>query len=262
MPVSPAGVDSVLAVRDLGVELGGLPVLRKVSFSVGVGEAVALLGGNGSGKTTLVRALMGLTPVAHGEVEIFGRPRRGFRGWHRIGYVPQKSTASLSGAKVHEVVATGRLSRRRPFQPATRQDRKAVTAALVAVGLDDRASDEMAHLSGGQQQRVLIARALAGEPELLLLDEPTAGVDLEHQQVLASLLNRMIESGTSVLVVLHEVASLSPLIDRALVLREGRIVHDGALGVWADPPGVGHEHEQASHEQGLLDGTVERRWRS
>jgi zinc transport system ATP-binding protein len=256
VPMTP----DVLAANDLSVELGGLPVLRGISFRLGAGEALALLGGNGSGKTTLVRTLMGLIPVTRGEVDLFGTPLRRFRHWSRIGYVPQKSTASLSGAKVKEVVASGRLAHRTPFLPASRQDRQSVQDALAAVDLADRAGAEMAHLSGGQQQRVLIARALAGQPDLLVLDEPTAGVDLEHQEVLATLLEKLIADGTSVLVVLHEVAALAPLIDRALVLRDGRVIHDGALGTLGLGHRHGHEHEHPLHEHPLhhrvlLDGT-------
>jgi len=252
----------VLSATDLSVSLGGLPVLRGLTFGLGTGEAMALLGGNGSGKTTLVRSVMGLVPVTRGEVTLFGTPLRRFRDWSRIGYVPQASTTGLSGAKVKEVVASGRLAHRVPFVPASRRDRQAVADALDAVDLADRASDEMAHLSGGQQQRVLIARALAGQPDLLVLDEPIAGVDLEHQEVLATLLSRLVDSGTSVLVVLHEVAALAPLIGRALVLREGRVVHDGALGLLARGHRSGHEHEHPSHDRHLLDGTVEKSWRS
>jgi zinc transport system ATP-binding protein len=176
--------------------------------------------------------------------------------------VPQASTTGLSGAKVKEVVASGRLAHRVPFVPASRRDRQAVAEALDAVDLTERTSDEMAHLSGGQQQRVLIARALAGQPDLLVLDEPIAGVDLEHQQVLATLLSRLVDSGTSVLVVLHEVAALAPLIGRALVLREGRVVHDGPLGLLAHGHRSGHEHEHPSRDRHLLQGTVDQPWRS
>jgi zinc transport system ATP-binding protein len=205
---------------------------------------------------------VGLAATTRGDVELFGTPLSRFRGWSRIGYVPQRSTVSLSGAKVNEVVASGRLAHRKPFLPAGRQDRQAVRDALGAVGLDHRASDEMAHLSGGQQQRVLIARALAGQPELLVLDEPTAGVDLEHQEVLATLLGGLVDSGTAVLVVLHEIAALAPLLSRALVLRDGRVVHDGPLDVLIDGHRTGHEHEHPPGERRLLDGAVERPWTS
>jgi len=235
-----------------------------VSLVLRTGEAMALLGGNGSGKTTLVRSLVGLTPLARGQVELFGTPLKAFRSWSRIGYVPQRSTASLSGAKVKEVVASGRLAHRTPFLPARRSDRAAVSEALAAVDLVGRAGDELAHLSGGQQQRVLIARALATQPDLLVLDEPTAGVDLEHQEVLARLLELLVDSGTAVLVVLHEVGALAPLISRALVLRDGRVVHDGALSTLGPGPRPGHEyeHEHPGDPRRLLDEAVERTWRS
>lgn len=257
---SPA-TSAVLVAEDLSVELGGLPVLRGVGFELRTGEAVALLGGNGSGKTTLVRSLMGLTPAQRGSIRLFGTPLQSFRSWSRVGYVPQKSTASLRGAKVKEVVASGRLAHRTPFLPARAADRQAVSAALRAVDLADRATEEMALLSGGQQQRALIARALAGEPDLLILDEPTAGVDLEHQRVLASLLGQLIQTGTAVLVVLHEIGVLAPLIRRAILLREGRVTHDGPLGALAESrhlASTGHEHESLPGADGLLNGAVER----
>jgi zinc transport system ATP-binding protein len=250
----------VLAAEDLTVELGGLPVLRGVGLTVGSGEAVTLLGGNGSGKSTLVRALLGLTPHQRGSVRLFGTELSRFSSWKRVGYVPQRSTAALSNALVREVVAAGRLSHRRPFVPPRRTDRTAIGEALATVGMADRSGDELRRLSGGQQQRVLIARALAGEPDLLVLDEPNAGVDLEHQQILAQVLTTLIAGGVAVLLVLHEVGPLAGLIDRAVVLREGRVVHDGPLGQL----GQGHHHHghhaddlgSAALDGTLLDGTL------
>lgn len=220
---------ALLAADDLRVELGSQPVLRGVSLRVHPGETVALLGPNGSGKSTLVRTLLGLIPARHGAVRLFGTDLRQFRDWSRIGYVPQRSTVNLTRAKVSEVVGSGRLGHRRPFLPPRRADRAAVRDALQVVGLADRAGTEMQHLSGGQQQRVLIARALAAEPDLLVLDEPTAGVDLEHQQILADVLTGLLRRGMAILVVLHEVGPLTPLVSRAVVLRDGRVVHDGPL---------------------------------
>ena len=239
--------DTVLAAADLTVERGGLPVLRGVSISIRTGEAVALLGGNGSGKSTLVRALLGLLPHRGGTVTLFGSPLHDFRDWARIGYVPQRSLATLGGSKVKEVVAAGRLARRRLFRPLSRADRDAVHNAIALVGLSEQRDADVARLSGGQQQRVLVARALAGEPDLLVLDEPTSGVDLEHQRVLAEVLARLLAAGTSVLVVLHEVGPLASLIDRAVVLSDGRIVHDGPLGDLGQHRHAmgGHQHDHA-----------------
>ena len=258
----------MLAANELTVERGGLPVLRGIDISVRTGEAVALMGGNGSGKSTLVRTLLGLLPYQRGTVTLFGAPLRDFRDWSRIGYVPQRSVAQLAGSKVKEVVAAGRLARRRPFRPLSRADRDAVHNAITLVGLSDRLNSDIAGLSGGQQQRVLVARALAGEPDLLVLDEPTSGVDLEHQRVLAELLGGLLAAGTSVLVVLHEVGPLGGLIDRAVVLSDGRVVHDGPLGdLGQHHRSLGshqhHDHGQQvgdDHDQGaetLLGGAVE-----
>ena len=150
------------------------------------------MGANGSGKSTLVRALTGLLPLTAGSLELFGTPFDEFTDWRRIGFVPQRVGAG-SGvpASVWEVVASGRLTRRRLLRPLSKADRRAIDEALAVVGLADRARDGVSQLSGGQQQRTLIARALAGEPELFFLDEPTAGVDLPNQLTLATSLSRL-----------------------------------------------------------------------
>jgi zinc transport system ATP-binding protein len=257
---------TVLAADDLTVELGGLPVLRGVSISVRAGEAVALMGGNGSGKSTLVRTLLGLLSHQRGAVRLFGSRLSGFREWWRVGYVPQGSPALLSGSKVKEIVAAGRLARRRPLRPLTHHDRAAVRDAIALVGLSEQLNADIAGLSAGQQQRVLVARALAGNPDLLVLDEPTSGVDLEHQRALAELLAGLLSAGKSVLIVLHDVGPFGRLIDRAVVLSDGRVAHDGALGDLGQHPRFGghvhHEGRLAGHDHGgdsdgLLGGTVE-----
>ena len=178
------------------VAYDGRPVLRDVSLRVEAGEVVAILGANGSGKSTLVRALLGLVPLTAGRVTLFGTPLAKFRQWRRIGYVPQRVGAG-SGvpATVGEVVASGRLAGRGVLRPAGAADRAAVTAALEAVGLADRVHDPVSTLSGGQQQRTLIARALAGRPELLVLDEPTAGVDAASQDAFADALRGFVAAG-------------------------------------------------------------------
>ena len=255
-PLGPPKKQIVLAAEDLSVELGGLPVLRGITVSVRAGEAVALLGGNGSGKSTLVRSLLGLVPVQRGTVELFGTPRPAFRDWWRIGYMPQRSAAGLSGAKVKEVVAAGRLSRRSPFTPPRPDDRAAVARALATVGLTERAGDRLSELSGGQQQRVLLARALAGQPELLVLDEPTAGVDLASQTALTETLTELVGGGTALVVVLHEVGWLAGLVERGVVLREGRIAYDGPLDGLGRS--VEHRHHPEVLEPGWLDGAIER----
>ncbi|MBU7599066.1 metal ABC transporter ATP-binding protein [Streptomyces sp. P38-E01] len=213
----------VMALRGVCAALGARPVLRGIDLEVVGGEVVALLGANGSGKSTTVRAAVGQVPLTGGELELFGKPLRRFRQWRRVGYVPQRSTATAGvPATVREVVSAGRLARR-GLRPLGRADRTAVARALDLVGLADRAGDSVDELSGGQHQRVLIARALAGEPELLIMDEPLAGVDLASQQILADALSEEVSRGSSVLLVLHELGPLAPVIDRTVVLRSGRV---------------------------------------
>lgn len=236
--------EPVITVEHGAVAYDERPVLRDISLTVAPGEVVAVLGANGSGKSTLIRAILGLVPLNAGTVSLFGTPQRRFRQWRRIGYVPQRLGAgSAVPATVAEVVAAGRLARRGVLRPAGAADRRAVTEALRAVGLIDRAGDPVTTLSGGQQQRTLIARALAGQPELLVLDEPTAGVDSASQDAFAEALRGFVADGGTVLLVAHELGPLASVITRAVVVHEGKIAHDGPV---PEPAGhhaaPGHEH--------------------
>jgi zinc transport system ATP-binding protein len=218
-----------VVLRDGAVAIAGRPVLRGIDLTVRSGEFVALMGANGSGKSTLVRALTGLLPLTTGSLELFGTPFDDFHDWRRVGFVPQRvGAASGVPASVWEVVASGRLTRRPLLRPLSRTDRRAIAEAIAVVGLTERARDGVSQLSGGQQQRTLIARALAGEPELFFLDEPTAGVDLANQLSLASSLERLKERGATIVLVAHELGPLAGLVDRAVVMRDGRVAYDGA----------------------------------
>ena len=239
----------VVRLRGGVVSYDGTPVLRGVDVEVGAGEVVAVLGANGSGKSTLVRAVLGLVPLEAGTLELFGTPAARFTDWPRIGWVPQRVGAT-SGvpATVREVVASGRLPRLRRLRRPTDADRRAVDDAVAAVGLSSRSRDSVGTLSGGQQQRVLIARALAGGPDLLVLDEPTSGVDADSQAALATTLALLVERGVTVVLVAHELGPMAPLVGRAVVLRDGHVVHDGP------PPSGDHlhaydpEHAHPPHE--------------
>ncbi len=236
--------DTVLRISHGAVAYGDRAVLRDLNLTVHSGEVVAILGANGSGKSTLIRAALGLLPLQSGSVDLFGIPLRRVRHWKRLGYVPQRLGAG-SGvpATVREVVAAGRLARRGFLRPAGRADRAAVTEAIQAVGLLERAGDPVSTLSGGQQQRTLIARAIAGEPELLVLDEPTAGVDAASQEAFAGALRAFVDRGGTVILVAHELGPLQPIVTRAVVVHDGVIAHDGAVprpaGHHAEP---GHDH--------------------
>jgi zinc transport system ATP-binding protein len=240
------------------VSIGGRPILRAIDLTVPPGQFLALMGANGSGKSTLVRAITGLLPLATGQLELFGTDYEHFHDWRRLGFVPQRSQATGGvPATVREVVASGRVTRRRPFLPLSAADRRAIDEALDVVGLADRAGSGISNLSGGQQQRALIARALAGEPDLLVLDEPTAGVDLTNQRALADALGVLKDRGTTVVLVAHELGPMQPLIDRAVVMRDGRISYDGPPLSQEDAVHAHHpfeeRHDHAPHVSSPFD---------
>ncbi len=223
---------NVVEVRGAEVGYDERPVLRGVNLTVTLGEVVAILGANGSGKSTLIRAILGLVPLSSGTVSLFGSSRAGHCGGSggasgtcRSGSAP----AAGCPRPWPRWSSSGRLARRGLLRPVRAQDRAAVEAALAAVGLGDRVRDPVSSLSGGQQQRTLIARALAAEPELLILDEPTAGVDAASQAAFASALRTFVAGGGTVLLVAHELGPLKALVTRAVVVHGGRISHDGAV---------------------------------
>lgn len=244
MPVN----HSVIHASQVDTWLGDQQILFGIDLEVAAGEVVALLGGNGSGKTTLLRTLLGLVAPQSGDIELFGRPLERFRDWSRIGYVPQRGRLQVSNATVDEVVMLGRLSRRRLFRLAGPADRAACDKALERVGLAGFGRRPMSQLSGGQQQRALIARALAGQADLLVLDEPLAALDVRTQTSLARLLGGLHADGLTIVVVLHELGAMEPLLTRSVVLQLGRVIHDGPLasGPALDDclaPTVGPEHD-------------------
>ena len=205
MPIAPAveleGVDFAY--------LHGQPVLRGVDLRIAPGEFVAIAGPNGGGKTTLLRLALGLEQPSAGRVRLFGERADRFRERARLGYLAQRTRVGVQApATVREVVEAGR-SVRRPVGRLGPDDREAIDAAIERVGLAPLAKRPLSRLSGGQQQRAFIAKALAAEPELLALDEPTAGVDVEAQEALARLLaelNR--ERGVTILYVSHEFGAI------------------------------------------------------
>ena len=226
--------NSVISLRSAAFGYAGRAVVSGVNFEIRPGEIVAILGPNGSGKSTLMRGILGLNDHISGDVELFGTPRAKFREHTRIGYVPQRHTLSGSvRATVAEIVEVGRLPHRRWFQPARAKDREYVRDALRQVGLADRARDDVSTLSGGQHRRVLIARALAGQPDVLVMDEPTAGVDTASQDVLAKVLQDLTTTGVTMIIVTHEVEALAPLLTRIIEVTHGEITFDDTPEAYA-----------------------------
>jgi zinc transport system ATP-binding protein len=215
-------VTPIVSLRGAAIGYTGRPVLRDVDFDVRAGEVVAILGPNGSGKSTLVRGLVGLAPLLAGSLRVS----------KRLGYVPQRhSVGGGVPATVEEVVASGRLTKRRflPGLPAMLPalDRGVVCDAIATVGLTEKIGQAVSSLSGGQQRRVLIARALAGEPDVLVMDEPFAGVDGPNQEILATTLGSLVSGGVTLIVVTHELGPINGLVDRTVVIQHGQIDYDG-----------------------------------
>jgi zinc transport system ATP-binding protein len=235
----PVGQPAVQLDRVSFSYRAGLPVLEDVSLRVLPGEFVAVAGPNGGGKTTLLRLVLGLEEPRTGTVRLLGAPPRR-RGGPRAAYLPQRAlVGGEAPVTVRELVSVGRLAPSGLLGPLSRGDREAVGRAISRVGLERRADAPLRELSGGQQQRAFIAKALASEPALLALDEPTTGVDAESQESLAQLLDGLhTELGVTILYVSHEFGAVERVVER-LVLVRGRIVFDGRPddlpGVWHDP---------------------------
>jgi zinc transport system ATP-binding protein len=220
----------VIALRALSVGYDDKPAITGVNLTVYSGDVVALVGPNGSGKSTLVRGVLGLASTLDGEVELLGIPAARFSQRYRIGYVPQRHTVGGAIAStVEEIVGSGRLLRRRWFARPTAADRAAIADAIEAVGLTDQRRAMISTLSGGQQRRVLIARAMAAQPEVLIMDEPTAGVDAESQGALVATLRTLVERGLTLLIVTHEIAPLLPVLTRVVSMSAGRLIGDSPL---------------------------------
>ena len=221
----------------------GTDVLRRVDLAIEPHEFVGIAGPNGGGKTTLLRLILGLERPQRGVVRLLGeQPDRLTRRW-RIGYLAQRAQLGIEApATVREVVTAGRTVAKGLFRPLGGADRRIVDDAIERVGLTALARRPLTRLSGGQQQRALIAKALAGEPEVLVLDEPTAGVDAEAQAALAELLEELHRDlRATILYVSHEFGAVEPYVDR-LVLVNGSIVFDGRPAdlpaPWHDPSHV------------------------
>ncbi len=239
-----------LAVELEGVSFGyraGQHVLEHVDLGIDEGEFVAVAGPNGGGKTTLVRIVLGLERPSRGSALLFGEPAHRFSRRRVLGYLAQRSTLGGDApATVREVVSAGRLAAGGLLGPMRRRDRELVAEAIERVGLRDVADVPLRTLSGGMQQRAFIAKALAGEPALLVLDEPTTGVDAESQESLAALLDGLHRDlGVTVLYVSHEFGAVERFVQRLVLVRRG-VVFDGAPG---DLPGLWHDpsHTHARH---------------
>lgn len=204
--------DNIVEVRDVSFSYGSHLVLSDVTLNIHRGDYLAIVGGNGSGKTTLVKIILGLLKPSAGTVKLFGTDISAFTDWKKIGYVRQHVTHidTRFPATVFEIVLMGRYAQRGMLHPTTREDALHAEKALEAVGLLHLKNMHLQELSGGQLQRVFIARALAGEPQILFLDEPTVGVDAKTRADFYELLRTLNrERKLTVVLITHDVESIA-----------------------------------------------------
>jgi ABC-type Mn2+/Zn2+ transport system ATPase subunit len=226
-------VTPLLALDDVSIGYDGRPVLAHVSLEVARGEFVALLGPNGAGKTTLFRGVLGLIPL------LGGRVAWGFdRAASPPGYVPQRETLDpIFPLTTLEVVLMGTYARVPPLRRIGRDARRRAAERLADVGLGAHAGRPFWSLSGGQKQRALIARALAAEPEVLLLDEPTAGVDPEAERAIMDLIARLNgERGLTVVLVSHHIRMVRGLAHAVVWVEDGRVRKGPTDAMLAEQP--------------------------
>jgi len=208
---------NIVEVRDLTISYNGEAALYNVSFNIAKPSFLCIIGPNGAGKTTLIKALIGILKPIKGYVKVLGLdPSRDVDVRKLIGYVPQRERINSSmPALVRDVVLMGRLNQVGPFRWFRKADIDSVLNAIDTVGLRNLLNEPFSHLSSGQQQRVLIARALASNPKILMLDEPLSGVDAASQEVIISTIRRAVDNGVTAIMVTHD---LNPLLDHIDVL--------------------------------------------
>ncbi len=221
MPVKP-----LIEVKDLGFSYGGNTVLENVSFSIDAGDYIGIVGPNGGGKTTLLKLLVGLLPLQIGSIEIHGIPVADFKNRSKIGYVPQRiaQEAVSFPATVTEIVESGRIPSKGLIAALDEKDREAIKRAMDIAHIADLKDRLMSSLSGGQRQRVYVARALASEPEMLILDEPFVGVDIATQRNFYAFLKELNEQRQlTILFVSHDIDVVAEEAKSILCLNRGML---------------------------------------
>lgn len=222
-------MSSVLEAADVSVQRGGRTILHNATLRLAQGQCVAVVGPNGSGKSTLLRALAGLWPVSTGSVTLSGKPLAQFSRReiaHLISFVPQDTRIDF-GFTVEEIVGMGRYAHRGRFAGESQADRAAVAQALERCDVNHLRGRAANTLSGGERQRVLIARSLAAKPQIILLDEPTASLDIEHALGILALCRTLAQQGQTVVFSIHDLNAAVHYADAVALLDQGCVVHYG-----------------------------------
>jgi manganese/iron transport system ATP-binding protein len=233
-----------LSVTQLSVSFDGTRALQDISFEMGRAEKIAVVGPNGAGKTTLLRAIAGIQPASGGSIRVYGHQPVSHIC---IAYVPQRSQVDWRfPVSVADVVMMGRVKKIGPLRWPTRRDWSLVNDALARVGMFDLRQRHIRALSGGQQQRVFLARALAQEAEIILLDEPLTGLDLPTQEAILGLLDERKAMGVPSLVATHDLTLAAEHFDRALLLNR-RLIAQGSPGQVFNPAALQSAYGSSLH---------------
>lgn len=252
-PRSPHETEPDIELRDVCVRYGDVQVLDHVALRVARGEFVGIVGPNGAGKSTLLKAALGLAPTTCGEALLFGTPVARFHAFERIGYVPQHAVHvdTRFPATAFEVALLGRVGRRGLLRRLTSDDRASTLQAMEEVGIAHLAERRIGTLSGGERQRVFLAKALAAEPEALILDEPTTGVDPRAREEFYRLLDHLNhDHHMTIVLVSHDTQALSLVVHR-LVAVNHTIVFDGAPQDFEARGGFGAAYDLQLHHGGV-----------
>ncbi len=238
-----------VAARGLSFRYNGTTVLSEISFELAKGDYLGLVGPNGSGKTTLIRLILGFLEPYRGTVLLFGQRPADFDGWQKVGYLPQRAQSFNPHfpASVREVVELGLISEKRFPRRFGREDSRRVEAALDLMDIGSIQNKLIGALSGGQQQRALIARALASEPSLLILDEPTTALDPEARERFFQVLSRVNgENGTTIIIITHDLGTIGRYASKLLYV-DKKVVFFGGFDTFCESPDMATyfgEHSQ------------------
>lgn len=217
----------IFDVKNLNFRARGQDILSNISLEIFNGEYIAIIGPNGGGKTTLIRMLLGLDIPTNGHIKIFGKKLKNFKDWNKIGFVPQRAAQVDQNfpATALDIVKMGRTSKRKLFARESEDDVRAVDDAMFKMDILDLKDKMVGTLSGGQRQRVMIARALASNPEILILDEPNTGVDIASQQNFYALLAKLNkEDKITIVFITHDIGVIADDIGRLFTINQKAII--------------------------------------
>ncbi|MBS4194699.1 metal ABC transporter ATP-binding protein [Lederbergia citri] len=257
--------ETIIQIKDVNFRYERENVLEHIDLNVPKGAFLGLVGPNGSGKSTLLKIILGLIKPQHGEVLLFGQPQARFKDWNRIGYVSQKANSFNSGfpASVFEVVASGLTGKLGLFHFIGKEQQREIKEAIASVGMSHFSKKNIGELSGGQQQRVFIARAIVSKPDVLILDEPTVGVDEENVKSFYHMLENLNkERGITLILVTHDIGTITNKVTHIACLNKKLHFHgdvedfeqlntDDLSSIYQhDVHLISHDHEHVYIEEG------------